>query len=154
VPVIIKENLDEKLKLELALIENIQREDLNPISKARAFTRLMNEFGLSQQAVATKMGKSREYVANTLRLLQLPYEAQKAMEEGKINEGHARAILLLPNPEKDELFWVLFCPKIFLDEKLKKLPSPTLVQKCLARKRKAIECLLLWILLTYNSKNF
>jgi ParB family chromosome partitioning protein len=100
VPVIIKENLDEKLKLELALIENIQREDLNPISKARAFTKLMNEFGLSQQAVATKMGKSREYVANTLRLLQLPYEAQKAMEEGKINEGHARAILLLPNPEK------------------------------------------------------
>lgn len=100
VPVIIKESLDEKLKLELALIENIQREDLNPISKARAFTKLMSEFGLSQQAVATKMGKSREYVANTLRLLQLPYEAQKAMEEGKINEGHARAILLLPNPEK------------------------------------------------------
>jgi ParB family chromosome partitioning protein len=100
VPVIIKESLDEKLKLELALIENIQREDLNSISKARAFTRLMSEFGLSQQAVATKMGKSREYVANTLRLLQLPYEAQKAMEEGKINEGHARAILLLPNPEK------------------------------------------------------
>ncbi|HPR91121.1 MAG TPA: ParB/RepB/Spo0J family partition protein [Candidatus Paceibacterota bacterium] len=100
VPVIIKESLDEKLKLELALIENIQREDLNSISKARAFTRLMNEFGLSQQAVATKMGKSREYVANILRLLQLPYEAQKAMEEGKINEGHARAILLLPNPEK------------------------------------------------------
>jgi ParB family chromosome partitioning protein len=100
VPVIIKESLDEKLKLELALIENIQREDLNSISKARAFTRLMSEFGLSQQAVATKMGKSREYVANILRLLQLPYEAQKAMEEGKINEGHARAILLLPNPEK------------------------------------------------------
>ncbi len=100
VPVIIKESMDERLKLELALIENIQREDLNPISKARAFTKLMSEFGLSQQAVATKMGKSREYVANTLRLLQLPYEAQKAMEEGKINEGHARAILLLPNPEK------------------------------------------------------
>lgn len=100
VPVIIKESLDEKLKLELSLIENIQREDLNPISKARAFSRLMSEFGLSQQAVATKMGKSREYVANILRLLQLPYEAQKAMEEGKINEGHARAILLLPNPEK------------------------------------------------------
>jgi ParB family chromosome partitioning protein len=100
VPVIIKESLDEKLKLELALIENIQREDLNSISKARAFTKLMSEFGLSQQAVATKMGKSREYVANILRLLQLPYEAQKAMEEGKINEGHARAILLLPNPEK------------------------------------------------------
>lgn len=137
VPVIIKENLDEKLKLELALIENIQREDLNPISKARAFTRLMNEFGLSQQAVATKMGKSREYVANTLRLLQLPYEAQKAMEEGKINEGHARAILLLPNPEKRRALLGVILSKNISGREAEEIAKSYLSPEMLSQKTKS-----------------
>jgi len=104
VPVIIRKPISEQKKLELALIENIQREDLDSISKARAFVRLIKEFGLTQQALAARIGKSREVIANTLRLLQLSYEAQHALEQGKINEGHARAILLFSNPEKRRLF--------------------------------------------------
>jgi len=104
VPVIIRKPISEQKKLELALIENIQREDLDSISKARAFARLIKEFGLTQQALAARIGKSREVIANTLRLLQLSYESQHALEQGKINEGHARAILLFSNPEKRRLF--------------------------------------------------
>lgn len=104
VPVIIKKSMPEEKHLEMALIENIQREDLNLIHKARAFQKLINDYGLTQQALALKLGKSREVIANTLRLLQLPFEAQKYLEEGKINEGHARAILLFSNPEKRRLF--------------------------------------------------
>ena len=105
VPVIIRRPLEEQKKLEMALIENIQREDLRVISKAKAFERLINEFSLTQQELASRLGKSREVIANTLRLLQLPLEIQKAIEEGLINEGHARAILLLNNPEKRKLFF-------------------------------------------------
>ncbi|MGB9680672.1 MAG: ParB/RepB/Spo0J family partition protein [Minisyncoccia bacterium] len=104
VPVIIKKPLEERKKLELALIENIQREDLDPISKAQAFYKLMNDFSLTQQELAEKLGKSRELIANTLRLLQLPLEAQNALREGKINEAHARAILSFSNPEKKRAF--------------------------------------------------
>ena len=104
VPVIIRKQMEERKKLELSLIENIQREDLTPISRAKAFARLIKEFGITQQALAERIGKSREVVANTLRLLQLSYEAQNSLEQGKINEGHARAILLFSNPEKRRLF--------------------------------------------------
>jgi len=100
VPAIIRIPKSQKEQLELTLIENIQREDLSPIAKAKAFHRLIEEFGLSQKEVGDRLGKSREVVANTLRLLQLPYEAQKALEEGKINEGHSRAILMINNPQK------------------------------------------------------
>ncbi len=100
VPVIIKDINSESLNLEIALVENIQREDLNPIAKAKSYMQLINKFGYTQEMVGKKVGKSRESIANTLRLLQLPFEAQKALEEGKITESHARAILLLPNMEK------------------------------------------------------
>ena len=104
VPVIIKKPVKESRKLELALVENIQRENLSPIAQAKAFSRLIKEFDLTQQALALKIGKSREVVANSLRLLQLPLEAQRLLDEGKINEGHARAILLFVNPEKRKTF--------------------------------------------------
>jgi ParB family chromosome partitioning protein len=99
VPAIIREGDDERAKLEIALIENLQREDLNPIERARAFARLADEFGLAQREIALRVGKSREWVANTMRLLALSPEAQKALEEGKITEGHARVILALPSLE-------------------------------------------------------
>ena len=104
VPVIIRKPIEEQKKLELALIENIQREDLTPIAKARAFARLINEFGLTQQSLAERIGKSRESIANALRLLQLSQETQNALEQGRINEGHARAILLFNNSEKRRAF--------------------------------------------------
>lgn len=99
VPVIIRD-VTEQEKLELAIIENIQRHNLNPIEEAKAFLRLVDEFNLPQEKVAEKMGKSRSAVANTLRLLHLPVEIQRAVSEGKISEGHAKALLSIENGEK------------------------------------------------------
>ncbi len=99
VPAIIKEVAEEKEKLEMAIIENLQRQNLNPIESARAFARLSDEFKLSQREIAIKLGKSREAIANTLRLLQLSKEAQEALENGKITESHARIILSFSNYE-------------------------------------------------------
>jgi len=93
VPAIIRKKTDNQNKLELALVENVQRSDLNPMERARSFDRLHNEFGLSHYEIADKVGKSREFVTNTIRLLQLPVEIQKAVVEGKISEGHGRTVL-------------------------------------------------------------
>ena len=99
VPVVVRD-ASEQEKLELAIIENIQRHNLNPIEEAKAYLRLIDEFGMQQEGVAKKMGKSRSVVANTLRLLHLPIEIQRAVAEGKISEGHAKALLAIENPEK------------------------------------------------------
>src|SRR3989344_4101824 len=95
IPVIIHEDTTDKVKLELALVENLQREDLNPIEKARAFKRLMDEFGMRQREIAEKIGKSREVVANTVRLLSLPEDIQQAVAAGTITEGHTRPLLMV-----------------------------------------------------------
>lgn len=102
VPVLIKTGDDTDLmKLELAIIENIQREDLNPIDRARAFHKLANEFGFKHHIIAQKVGKSREYVSNTLRLLMLPDDILEAISQGKMTEGHARPLMMLINrPEE------------------------------------------------------
>ncbi|ADI16085.1 ParB/RepB/Spo0J family partition protein [Truepera radiovictrix] len=94
VPAIVKP-LTDRETLEIALIENLQRESLSAVEEARAFKQLM-DFGLNQEAVAQAVGKSRSAVANTLRLLQLDGEALAALDEGRISAGHARAILSLP----------------------------------------------------------
>ncbi len=103
VPAIIRES-SEQGKLELALIENIQRDNLNPIENAYAFKKLINEFNFTQQDVGKKIGKSRESVANTLRLLDLPAEIQRAILENKISEGHGRVILSVPAIDKQISF--------------------------------------------------
>ncbi|MBI2097123.1 MAG: ParB/RepB/Spo0J family partition protein [Candidatus Sungbacteria bacterium] len=95
VPVIIKKEPTDRMKLELALIENVQREDLNPIERAKAFRQLIDDFKLMQREVAERVGKSREMVANTLRLLSLPIDMQQAIADGKMTEGHARAVLMV-----------------------------------------------------------
>ncbi len=100
VPAIIKEQMVDQTKLEVALIENIQRQELNPIEEAQAYDRLMKTFNLTQEAVAKKVGKSRPAVANTVRLLNLPAEVQRAVIDGRLTEGHARALLGLNDPEK------------------------------------------------------
>ena len=84
----------------MALIENIQRQELNPIEEAQAYERLMKTFHLTQEQVAKKVAKSRPAIANTVRLLNLPAEIQRAIIEGRIMEGHARALLGLNDPEK------------------------------------------------------
>lgn len=86
---------DARVKLELAIIENLQREDLNPVDRARAFDRLSREFGFKHNQIAEKVGKSREYVSNTLRILMLPEEILNALGEGRISEGHTRPLLML-----------------------------------------------------------
>lgn len=101
VPVIIRAEEDGKVKLELAIIENLQREDLNPIDRARAFLRLAEEFSLTHAQIGKKMGKSREYVSNSLRLLQLPQEIMEGLQAQKISEGHARTLMML-NDRPDE----------------------------------------------------
>ncbi len=101
VPVIIKD-LNDKETAEIALIENLQRKDLNAVEEALGFSRLMKEFSLTQEAVAERVGKSRSAVTNTLRLLSLPSKQLKALEEGKITSGHARALLAFENEEAAE----------------------------------------------------
>ncbi|HDH98825.1 MAG TPA: ParB/RepB/Spo0J family partition protein [Deltaproteobacteria bacterium] len=98
VPVVIKDVSPDEL-LELALVENIQREDLNPMEEAMAYSRLIDEMGLTQSQVASRVGRERSTVANFLRLLQLPDYAQADLLDGRLNMGHARAILMLEDPE-------------------------------------------------------
>ncbi len=98
VPVIIKQFTNQEA-VEVALIENIQREDLNPIEEAKAYERLVREYGLSQESVAQRVSKSRSAVTNSMRLLRLDEAVQKMVETGRISEGHARAILGIPAPD-------------------------------------------------------
>jgi ParB family chromosome partitioning protein len=102
IPVVIKDVPDEEM-LELSLIENIQREDLNPIEEARAYRRLIKEFGLTQSSLAKKVGKERPSIANTLRLLGLPGEIQLDVSRGTISSGHARALLGLGKARQAEV---------------------------------------------------
>jgi ParB family chromosome partitioning protein len=95
VPVLVKEATPQET-LELALVENLQRADLNPLEAAGAYRQLIEEFGLTQDQVADRVGKKRVTVANTLRLLNLPEAAQASLAAGEISEGHARALLALP----------------------------------------------------------
>ena len=92
VPVVIRDADDDEL-LELALIENIQREDLNPMEEARAYRRLSDQFGHTQDEIARRVGKERSTVANMLRLLHLPEKIQRALEAGQLSAGHARALV-------------------------------------------------------------
>jgi len=98
IPAIIKTFNNEK-SLEIALVENIQREDLNPVEQANAFKRLIDEFNLTQQELAEATGKSRALVANTIRLLKLNPEIQKNISEGKISFGHAKLLLSIEDEE-------------------------------------------------------
>src|SRR3989344_3824095 len=104
VPVIIRSSADDaRVKLELAIIENLQREDLNPVDRARSFQRLVDEFSLKHVQIAEKIGKSREYVSNSLRLLSLPKDILDALSAGKIAEGHARPIMMLVDRPEEQM---------------------------------------------------
>ena len=111
VPAIIRAGDTAIMKLELAIIENLQREDLNVVDRARAFFRLANEFKFTHNEIAKKMGRSREYVSNTLRILALPEEILTGLSEGKITEGHTRPILMLADHPEEQL--VLFKEIVF-----------------------------------------
>ena len=106
VPVIIRKDEPARVRLELALVENIQRQDLNPVERAVAYKRLIDEFGMKAPEIADRVGKSREAIINTIRMLALPEEMLQAVREEKITEGHTRPLLMLSSrpAEQKELF--------------------------------------------------
>lgn len=118
VPVIIRMGDSSQEKLELAIIENLQRADLNPVERARAFSRLAAEFKLQHGDIGKKIGRSREYVSNTLRILSLPEEILQALGEGKISEGHTRPLLMLIDrpAEQSVLFKEIMSKKVTVRE--------------------------------------
>jgi len=119
VPVVIRTGEESnQMKLELAIIENIQREDLNPIDRARAFQQLALEFKFKHNQIAAKIGRSREYVSNSMRLLLLPPNLQEALSGGIISEGHARPLLMLNDrfPEQQTLYKEITTKKLTVRE--------------------------------------
>ncbi|HNQ87285.1 MAG TPA: ParB/RepB/Spo0J family partition protein [Verrucomicrobiota bacterium] len=102
VPVLVRE-ADDTAALELALIENLQRENLNPVEEAQGYQQLIDQFHLRQEDVAARVGKSRVAVANTLRLLRLPEEVLGHLRQGRLSVGHAKVLLALPTPEEQRL---------------------------------------------------
>jgi len=119
VPVIIRSGQEtELMKLELAIIENLQREDLNPVDRALAFKQLASQFGLSHTEVAKKVGRSRVYVSNSIRLLNLPDTILSALSNGEISDGHARTLLMLSDrpEEQDVLFREILLKKLSVRE--------------------------------------
>lgn len=98
VPALVRQ-ASEQQRLELALIENVQRTDLNALEQAEAYRQLNDEFGLSHEAISTRVGKSRASITNTLRLLKLPEDVRSALASAEISEGHARALLALATPQ-------------------------------------------------------
>ncbi|MCX6741207.1 MAG: ParB/RepB/Spo0J family partition protein [Candidatus Parcubacteria bacterium] len=131
VPVIVRE-ASEAQKLELALIENVQRQNLNPLEEAVAYQRLMDEFSLTQEQVAQKVSKSRAAVANTLRLLNLPEEVQEAISSGKISEGHAKVLAGLESPDEQLKFF-----KKIVEEELTVREIEAVIPKTKAPRKKA-----------------
>jgi ParB family transcriptional regulator, chromosome partitioning protein len=124
VPVIVRDCGDEEM-LMLALVENLQREDLNPVEAARSYKQLLDQFGLAQSDVAERVGKSRSAVANTLRLLVLPENMLAAVATGALGEGHARALLAVEDTRKREQLFVTTVEKGLSVRALEALVQPT-----------------------------
>ncbi len=133
VPVIIRD-VDEQGKLELALIENIQREDLNPIESAIAYNQLINEFNLTQEELAKRLSKPRSSIANTLRFLSLPEEIKKALVEKRISEAHAKYISGLENEVKQ----LNIFRKIIYNNLSVKETDKLIKEACVSKKKKEV----------------
>ena len=133
VPVTIRQTTPQEL-LEIAIVENVQRADLNPIEEAIAYQRLMQEFGLTQQQVAERVGKSRTAVANTLRLTELPADVRASITNGEISEGHGRALLGLPTEGERLAAW-----QTVVKHELNVRETERMVREGVKPKRKAVE---------------
>jgi ParB family chromosome partitioning protein len=130
IPAIIKEATDSEV-LELALIENIQRKDLTPIEEANAYRQLIEELSLTQEELAKRLGKNRATIANALRLLKLPIEIQNKIETGEISTGHAIALLMIEDPQKQ----IMICNRI-INEKLSVRETERLIKSFKPRRKK------------------
>lgn len=133
VPVIVRHSINNTQKLEVSLIENIQRNDLSPLEEARAFQRLREEFGMSQADIARRVSKSRPYVANIVRMLSLPKDMQDALSRGDINEGHTRPLLSLASSDTQEKLFAEIVSQGFTvrqaEERARQLLEASRVQK-------------------------
>lgn len=127
-------NCSDQESLLIALVENIQREDLNPMETARAYSRMINEFGLTQDAIAHKVGCDRSSVANAVRLTQLHPEAQKLVENGTLSAGHAKVILGLESPEQQMQVATTVVSRGLSVRETEKLVESSMVRKKRARK--------------------
>jgi ParB family chromosome partitioning protein len=124
VPVIVRD-ANEQQKLEFAIIENVQRQELNAIEEAKAYIRLSEEFGLTQEQIAERVGKSRPQIANTIRLLQLPKEIQDGLMEKKISASNARTILSLPNDhERLKLYYAMIANNFTVRQTEERVAAP------------------------------
>ena len=132
VPAIIREATDQEL-VELALVENLQRADLGPLEAAEAYRQLSEDFSLSHDEIAARVGKSRTTITNTLRLLNLPDKVKQALASGEISEGHARALLSLPNSKAQ-----IAVLATILKQKLNVRQTEQLVRKLSGEKPKAV----------------
>ncbi|OGM93270.1 hypothetical protein A2372_02610 [Candidatus Wolfebacteria bacterium RIFOXYB1_FULL_54_12] len=132
VPVIIRQAAERAEQLELAIIENLQRENLDTIEMARSYARLQDEFGMTQREVAARLGKSREVIGNALRLLSLPVEIQDALAHNQINESQARLLLSIPNMTVQKQLFADLLTKNFsvreLKAKIKNIHNPPIPQ--------------------------
>lgn len=128
VPAIVKRVDFERERLEMAIVENLQREDLNPIETARAFSRLQDEFNLTQREIATRLGKSREAIANAVRLLDLPAYIQDSLAKGEITETHGRLLLSVSDPATQK--------KLFDDIVFKKMTTRELKERVVSPNKK------------------
>ena len=124
IPVLVREFTDTEV-LEVAIIENIQRADLNPVEEAMGFQQLLSRFGHTQEQLGSALGKSRSYIANTLRLLSLPEDVQTLLSTGKLSAGHARALITTENPSVLAAQVVAKGLSVRETEKLAKGPAPT-----------------------------
>ena len=131
IPAIVKDLADEKL-LEWALVENIQREDLNPIEEAQAYIKLLEERSFTQDDLAKKLGKDRSTIANTIRLMRLPQDILEGLIDGRLQAGHARALLALLTPEHQRQL-----AKRIMEDKLSVRQVEELVGRSVTRKRRA-----------------
>ena len=130
VPVLIKELTNEEV-VKISIVENIQRVDLNPIEEANSYHQLIRDFGYTQEKVSSSLGKSRSYIANSLRLLSLPKSIIKFIEEGKLTSGHARALVGVKNPE--------FLAKKIIEEGLSVRDIENIVKKGIEQSNNRIE---------------
>jgi ParB family chromosome partitioning protein len=137
IPALVRD-VDDKTALGLALVENLQREDLTPLECARAYQTLAEGYGLTQDEIADELGKSRPAIANALRLLNLPDEVQKALHEGRISEGHARAILSIDGVENQMLAFEMIVQQGLSVRKAESL-AKTLKKRKVSRETKAAE---------------
>lgn len=134
IPVIIK-NYNERQIKEISLIENLQREDLNPIEAANAMKSLMNDYGLTQEDLADRIGKSRPAIANTLRLLNLTPEVIKLVENGSLSAGHARAIIAIPESDQKKIAGVAIKEGLSVREVEKKVKEYFMTPEEKARRK-------------------